>query len=195
MKRAVIIFSLFFACTGILCAADSASLKPVAPPPAAPKFAAFLPKLADSPFSIAYPENWFVREDPLPWKGTTALFISREPLKEAEDQYLVGMGTIVLGVYFTAQNADFKIGMESFVGNLQAKGARVDARKTLSVSGHPALLLESTRGDAKVTGLMVQDGRELYLFEFRAPAGEFEAYRPAFQKMIESLRWQKTPKS
>ena len=105
------------------------------------------------------------------------------------------MGTLVLSDYFTGKNADFKTAMEGFAGNLQAKGAQVSGSKEIAVSGHPALQLESTRGDKKVTGVMVRDGTELLIFEFRAPAAEFEAYAPTFQKMIESLRWQKTAKS
>ena len=83
MKRTALFFSLFFFCAGALDADVPVSKPARVPPPASQKWVAFAPKLADSPFAVSYPENWFVREDPLPWKGATAVFISREPLKEA----------------------------------------------------------------------------------------------------------------
>ena len=160
----------------------------------------FVPVKIGLPFNIKYPAKWYVRETV---ENAPSLYITREPIRNVEDKYKVGVAAIYSADYFISREAaDTKFGKmakavlkaknwvedkKGFVQNLKQNGFTILSQSDIKISDQPALRVEYKSILAQVTILYVKLGKDLLMIFFEAPPGEYGAYRDTFERMINSF--------
>ena len=161
----------------------------------------FTPTKINLPFNIKYPAMWYVREVPV---ETKSLFLSREPIREINDTYKVGLGVFYHEDYFIRQEpADSKMGRMGkavlkaikwkedktrFIEDLKKSGYTILSKAETEILNQPTLRVEYKNDEiTRVTMLYIKVGKELLMLFFEAPPREYDEYKDTFEKMIKSF--------
>ena len=149
----------------------------------------FTPVMMDSPYSIKYPENWYVREEYF-GKGNARVYFSREPIVKQEDVYQVGIGVTALPDYFAGNTDPWEDQMDHFLKALEKSGYKASSKEVIKISGRKAMKYLLEGHDKKAIALNLKIGNHLFFFEFRTPQSEFNDYESTFNEIFNSLKWE-----
>lgn len=160
----------------------------------------FIPKISDFPFTIKYPSNWYAREENL---DTAKLYLTREPVRQVQDQYKVGMGIYYNKDYFVSREpAGSQLGKmakvvlkvvnwdqdkDRFIENLKNQGALIISRENIMISGEKAVKIEYHMPQVYLLTYYIKAGNDQLMISFEAPPQEFDNYKPIFQDMSNSV--------
>lgn len=163
-------------------------------------------KMIDFPFILKYPGNWYVREERYVTGNSMqnpSLFISREPIRGASDQFKVGMSLIYYQNYFISREpSDTAMGKSAQVvlkvvdwdkekvrllDAIKNASKKVVSEADIKITNQPAVKIESYNDLTHQITVYIKLNNNLIAIVCEAPVVEFDKYKKTFDEMLDSF--------